>query len=162
MIIWTLYIFSCYVYFHKKYSWQLRLCTFSIVFFMVPKGYFPKYYIPAKIMRYKGTLPACYQLHQVRWMNNFWNPIYSISKFLCIWFIVVWVIEAIKTIFKPVYFFFMKRFHTYKKYQTQQKRFLPLSLCMQKIAAFIVFYSPILICECFLCIKFFVKKVKQA
>ena len=54
-------------------------------------------------------------------------------------------------------FFLMKRFHTCKKYQTQQKRFLPLSLCMQKIAAFVVFYSPIFICEGFLCVKFFVK-----
>ena len=132
MIIWTLYIFSCYVYFHKKYSWQLRLCTFSIVFFMVPKGYFPKYYIPAKIMRYKGTLPACYQLHQVRWMNNFWNPIYSISKFLCIWFIVVWVIEAIKTIFKPVYFFLWKDSTHTKSIKPNKSDFYPLVFACKK------------------------------
>ena len=132
MIIWTLYIFSCYVYFHKKYSWQLRLCTFSIVFFMVPKGYFPKYYIRAKIMRYKGTLPACYQLHQVRWMNNFWNPLYSISKVLCIWFIVVWVIEAIKTIFKPVYFFLWKDSTHTKSIKPSKSDFYPLVFACTK------------------------------
>ena len=54
--------------------------------------------------------------------------------------------------FKPVYFF-SKRLLTQKKYQTQQKRFLPLrSLCAQKTAAFVVFCSLIfvlLVCFCF-------------